>query len=156
MAQARPPTYHNIEFPNGDSYGVTSVSRMTPNSRGEQNVLAGFGFRYVQDGQRNEFNVQVAYNGRVNITQLNPATGQYEPARVDRDLINSVIDIAEHPDVKAQGRMSDGTELSTAALRRGLLQQYPNEFPPERLNNSRVREGANTHPRRIAVASAAP
>ena len=142
IAQAE-PTFKQLNFPDGSGASFSSPSRMSYNSSGEQNVLGGFSLRYQQDGERHTYQVGVGYQGEVSIKKLDPATGKYEPTKVDTDLIRTILNVSEHPDFKAAAKdPTTGKDASTAALRRGLIKQYPEQFPPERTNDTRIMRGA--------------
>lgn len=139
------PTYHPLTTQSGDSYDVSRPSVMSYNSAGEQNVLSGFSFGYTQDGARNDYRVDVGFDGKVTIDERNQA-GKYQPVeKPTTDLLRTILDIAENPGFKALGRR-DGQNMSTDALRGGLLNQHRNQFPPERLNDTRQRRGEGPAP----------
>lgn len=134
------PTYHPLNLQSGDSYDVSRPSIMSHNAAGEQNVLSGFSFGYHQDGARNDYRVNIGFDGKVSIDERDQA-GRYQPVeKPTTDLLRTLLDIAENPGFKALGR-KNGQDMSTDALRRGLINQHRDQFPPERLNDTRRRRG---------------
>lgn len=132
------PTYHPLTTQSGDSYDVSRPSIMSYNSAGQQNVLSGFSFGYHQDGARSDYRVGVGFDGKISIDERNQA-GRYQPVeKPTTDLLRTILDIAENPGFKALGR-KNGQDMSTDALRGGLINQYRDQFPPERLNDTRRR-----------------